>query len=112
MHADLHCGNAEVLLFTSAVMALGRFTHDRRHEFEVSEIYLDDGELGLILRELGGQKIDYSKSWQTGARLEVRCDFCGRWSVGAKPTSLYPWPRWRCTDCASTGYVGPSPSAE
>jgi hypothetical protein len=81
-----------------AAVVLARFTNDREHEFEAREIYGDDGELGLVLREVGGEQVTSEDAAKHGTQLEIRCDFCGRWSTTPRPTSHEPHPRWKCDE--------------
>ena len=79
-------------------MTVARITTNRSHELEVVRV-LRNGS--LVLCDLGtGDHCALERE-----RLEVRCDFCGRWTDDVAPVEIGAWTRWMC--CGGRGPCPP-----
>jgi hypothetical protein len=71
-------------------------------EFDVVHFKPVTGEWGL--RDNAGEIIVFESDLAPSDLVEVRCDFCGRWSTDAAPTTRVQGASWMCF-----GGTGPCP---
>jgi len=77
-----------------------RLNTERRREYEIVRIS-EHGEWMLSDEHHEIRLFDSSASREF---VEVRCDFCGRWSTDAAPVAVGDWSSWKCG-----GGAGPCP---
>ena len=72
-------------------MTLARVSTNRTRELVVVRL-LEDGS--FVLRDETGDTLVFEESSPLEC-VEVRCDFCGRWSTDAAPVGG-SWESWMC----------------
>jgi hypothetical protein len=73
-------------------MTLARLTTKPERKFEIVQ-FTDGAE--WVLRDEHHDHVVFEES-SPRERVEVRCDFCGRWSTDAGPVVAGRWDSWMC----------------
>jgi hypothetical protein len=69
-----------------------RLTTQREVEYDVVR-FTAEGD--YVLRDEHGDVCLFEES-SLRERVEIRCDFCGRWVTHAAPVSAGSWSSWMC----------------
>ena len=73
-------------------MTQARLSTETNRVYEIVRV-LDDSS--VVLRSDGGDIRVFEESSPLES-IEVRCDFCGRWSTDAAPVVAGRWDSWMC----------------